>query len=122
MGLNIAEMFAASGARIMICSRTAADTEAVSKSLNERFGNGDEIAAGCAADMTIKDQLQTVVDRTVAKFGKVTTLVASTTVRPFFGSSLDPRSEARRVGKECVSRCRYRWSQYHQKKKNKIKK
>src|SRR3546814_20959223 len=66
---------------------------AVSKSLNERFGNGDEIAAGCAADMTIKDQLQTVVDRTVAKFGKVTTLVASPTVRPFFGSSLDTPDE-----------------------------
>src|SRR3546814_14506934 len=23
------------------------------------------------------------------------------------------RSEERRVGKECVSKCRYRWSQYH---------
>src|SRR3546814_5909839 len=31
MGLTIAEMFAASGARIMICSRQAADTEAVSQ-------------------------------------------------------------------------------------------
>src|SRR3546814_11821116 len=28
-------------------------------------------------------------------------------------------SEARRVGKECVSTCRSRWAQYHQKKKNK---
>src|SRR3546814_4693835 len=27
------------------------------------------------------------------------------------------RSEARRVGKECVSTCRYRWSPYHYKKK-----
>src|SRR3546814_11086556 len=27
------------------------------------------------------------------------------------------RSEARRVGKECVSTCRSRWSQYHSKKK-----
>src|SRR3546814_15445237 len=26
------------------------------------------------------------------------------------------RSEERRVGKECVSTCRYRWSQYHYKK------
>src|SRR3546814_16709945 len=25
----------------------------------------------------------------------------------------DPRSEERRVGKECVSTCRYRWSPYH---------
>src|SRR3546814_17304484 len=29
------------------------------------------------------------------------------------------RSEVRRVGKECVSTCRYRWSTYHYKQKNK---
>src|SRR3546814_17606917 len=28
------------------------------------------------------------------------------------------RSEERRVGKECVSTCRYRWSPYHYKKQN----
>src|SRR3546814_11039108 len=28
------------------------------------------------------------------------------------------RSEERRVGKECVSKCRSRWSPYHRKKKN----
>src|SRR3546814_17997047 len=27
------------------------------------------------------------------------------------------RSEKRRVGKECVRRCRYRWAPYHSKKK-----
>src|SRR3546814_11920763 len=31
------------------------------------------------------------------------------------------RSEERRVGKECVSTCRSRWSPYHQKKKIKNK-
>src|SRR3546814_12122310 len=30
---------------------------------------------------------------------------------------LDARSAERRVGKECVSTCRYRWSPYHEKKK-----
>src|SRR3546814_16122605 len=30
----------------------------------------------------------------------------------------DDRSEERRVGKECVSTCRYRGSRYHSKKKN----
>src|SRR3546814_15408570 len=30
----------------------------------------------------------------------------------------DIRSEERRVGKECVSTCRSRWSPYHKKKKN----
>src|SRR3546814_18014068 len=29
------------------------------------------------------------------------------------GSRLPARSEERRVGKECVSTCRYRWSPYH---------
>src|SRR3546814_15565733 len=32
------------------------------------------------------------------------------------------RSEERRVGKECVSTCRYRWSPYHYKKKTTHKK
>src|SRR3546814_18310974 len=32
------------------------------------------------------------------------------------------RSEERRVGKECVSTCRSRWSPYHYKKKTVIKK
>src|SRR3546814_19400011 len=32
------------------------------------------------------------------------------------------RSEERRVGKECVSTCRSRWSPYHSKKKKKTKK
>src|SRR3546814_17001963 len=31
------------------------------------------------------------------------------------------RSEERRVGKECVSKCRSRWSPYHYKKKSKDK-
>src|SRR3546814_11667619 len=30
------------------------------------------------------------------------------------------RSEERRVGKECVSTCRYRWSTDHKKKKKKV--
>src|SRR3546814_20299494 len=32
---------------------------------------------------------------------------------------IEQRSEERRVGKECVSTCRSRWSPYHSKKKNK---
>src|SRR3546814_9795593 len=41
----------------------------------------------------------------------------------FFGGA-DPgaRSEERRVGKECVSTCRSRWSPYHSKKKKTKKK
>src|SRR3546814_15578226 len=44
----------------------------------------------------------------------------------FFASALPlklyPRSEERRVGKECVRTCRSRWWPYHKKKKKTIKK
>src|SRR3546814_20486644 len=33
-------------------------------------------------------------------------------------STTNARSEERRVGKECVSKCRSRWSPYHEKKKH----
>src|SRR3546814_12013834 len=39
---------------------------------------------------------------------------ASDTLRAAYCTT---RSEERRVGKECVSTCRSRWSQYHEKKK-----
>src|SRR3546814_12233649 len=35
-------------------------------------------------------------------------------------SQRTPRSEERRVGKECVSTCRSRWSPYHYKKKKRV--
>src|SRR3546814_14392328 len=39
-------------------------------------------------------------------------------VRPVrLAGAADPRSEERRVGTECVSRCRFRWSPYPSKKK-----
>src|SRR3546814_12751018 len=37
--------------------------------------------------------------------------------RDYLGLKLDDRSEERRVGKECVSTCRSRWSPSHYKKK-----
>src|SRR3546814_20810030 len=36
------------------------------------------------------------------------------------GLRLGQRSEERRVGKECVSTCRSRWSPYHYKKKKEV--
>src|SRR3546814_11800246 len=40
-------------------------------------------------------------------------LVAGVAVGAGIGYALDRRSEERRVGKECVSTCRSRWSPYH---------
>src|SRR3546814_12292624 len=38
---------------------------------------------------------------------------------PFPIRGMAARSEERRVGNECVSTCRYRWSPYHEKKNQK---
>src|SRR3546814_14690068 len=40
----------------------------------------------------------------------------------FYAQRPDLRSEERRVGKECVSTCRSRWSPYHEKKKKRQEK
>src|SRR3546814_18635905 len=41
---------------------------------------------------------------------------ADSDASPSIRATRPPRSEERRVGKECVSTCRYRWSPYHLKK------
>src|SRR3546814_14883745 len=48
--------------------------------------------------------------------GLVAVAGEQTEVRIFMENT-GPRSEERRVGKECVSTCRSRWSPYHEKKK-----
>src|SRR3546814_2168758 len=43
----------------------------------------------------------------------IITAVVNTIVRRILGVGVLSRSEERRVGKECVSTCRSRWSPYH---------
>src|SRR3546814_11011379 len=45
--------------------------------------------------------------------GKWVFPLQNTTQQPVLASLEDRRSEERRVGKECVSTCRSRWSPYH---------
>src|SRR3546814_18109693 len=46
--------------------------------------------------------------------GSIEGVVASETANNAgIGGAMIPRSEERRVGKECVSTCRSRWSRYH---------
>src|SRR3546814_10994553 len=49
----------------------------------------------------------------------VVSKVLAVTKLPLETARSPVRSEERRVGKECVSTCRSRWSPYHYKKKNK---
>jgi NAD(P)-dependent dehydrogenase (short-subunit alcohol dehydrogenase family) len=89
MGETISRQFAASGARVLINSRTPDDVEALAAELNAEYGDGHAIAAGKAGDMSVKADLQALVDTAVATFGKVTSLVYCPSLRPWFGSSIE---------------------------------
>ncbi|MEH6792074.1 SDR family NAD(P)-dependent oxidoreductase [Parasphingorhabdus sp.] len=89
MGLACAELFARSGASVMITSRNQAEAETAADTINEKFGNGETLAVAKSADMVSKDDLRVVVDATLEAFGKITTLVMSPTIRPWFGSAID---------------------------------
>ena len=89
MGLACAEQFAASGAKVLITSRNAEELDKIVASLNQRFGKGGIVAASQAGDMSRKEDLRVIVDKTLATFGKITSLVLSPTIRPWFGSAID---------------------------------
>src|SRR3546814_17922521 len=78
----------------------------------------------CSSDLG--DDRRGLLDRTIFGFEHLDTvglfdLAVFIGIFPGFVGGLDFglefRSEERRVGKECVSTCRSRWSPYHYKKK-----
>src|SRR3546814_12675693 len=54
---------------------------------------------------------------TACRSGRIASLQIMERTLPDSGKGLAERSEERRVGKECVSTCRFRWSPYHYNKK-----
>src|SRR3546814_20184300 len=60
----------------------------------------------CLQVLLVGSQMQTIVGRPLVENAKVKPHV-------FFSCWFQFRSEERRVGKECVSTCRSRWSPYH---------
>jgi 3-oxoacyl-[acyl-carrier protein] reductase len=88
MGEAIAHRFAASGAQVAVNSRTAADAAGLAQELNDRYGQGAEVATAVPGDMTDKSALEAIVTSTIDAFGKLTTLVLSPTIRPWFGPTI----------------------------------
>jgi 3-oxoacyl-[acyl-carrier protein] reductase len=89
MGAAIAEIFARSGARVVLTSRTAADGEAMARVLNERYGGDNVIAVSQSGSLEKKADLQRVVDKAVEAFGRIDVLVCVPSIRPWFGSSIE---------------------------------
>ena len=73
IGRAIAETFAAAGAAVMVSDLKADTAQAVADAITQRGGQ----AAAMACDVTNEDDLAALVRETVARFGKLTTLVSN---------------------------------------------
>lgn len=73
IGRAIAEQFAAEGADVAICSREQDNVDPVATGINESDAPGGAIAVEC--DVTDREAVDVVIDRTVEEFGGLDTLV-----------------------------------------------
>jgi len=83
IGRAIAERMAEHGAKVVISSRKAGPCEEVAEAVNGRHGEGTAIAV--PANISHKEDLQRLVDRTNEAFGKVDILVCNAASNPYFG-------------------------------------
>ena len=76
---------AEAGARVTVSSRKAEACERVAAEINAAFGDGAAIAVPC--NVSQKDQLQALVERTREAFGPIDVAVANAGTNPHFGPS-----------------------------------
>lgn len=85
IGEAIAHRLAEHGAMVAVSSRKADACEEVAAEINKSVGKGREVALPIACNISYKDQLQNLVDKTRAKWGKIDILVCNAAVNPYFG-------------------------------------
>lgn len=83
IGRAIAERLAEHGARVVISSRKQPACDEVAAAINARHGAGRALAV--AASISSKQQLQALVDATMAEFGRVDVLVCNAASNPYYG-------------------------------------
>lgn len=83
IGRAIAERMAEQGARVVISSRKAGPCEEVAEAINAR--QGDTRAIAIPANISAKEDLQRLVDETLAAFGRIDILVCNAATNPYYG-------------------------------------
>ena len=89
IGRAIAYQMALHGADVVISSRKEEACESVSSEINEKLENGLGSTTSIPCHIGRKDDLQSLVDSTRDKLGKIDILVCNAAVNPFYGSMLD---------------------------------
>src|SRR5688572_6106243 len=90
IGKSIAEEMARAGAKVVISSRKAEACEAVRKQFQAR--KQEAIAVPC--NVGYKEQLQSLVDRTLAHWGRIDIVVCNAASNPVFGPLIEVSDEA----------------------------
>jgi NAD(P)-dependent dehydrogenase (short-subunit alcohol dehydrogenase family) len=83
IGRAIAEQMAAHGAKVVISSRKQPACDEVANAINAEHGTGTALAI--AASISSKDDLQRLVNETIAAYGKIDVLVCNAATNPHFG-------------------------------------
>ncbi|GGC72648.1 SDR family NAD(P)-dependent oxidoreductase [Chelatococcus reniformis] len=83
IGRAIAERMAEHGAKVVVSSRKAGPCEEVAKVINDR--HGEERAIVAPANISEKEDLQRLVDATMAKWGRIDSLVCNAASNPYYG-------------------------------------
>lgn len=90
IGRAIAERMAEAGAKVVVSSRKADACEEVAAGIRARGGS----AIAHAASISDKAALRSLVDRTLAEWGRIDVLVCNAAVNPYFGPLLSITDEA----------------------------
>jgi NAD(P)-dependent dehydrogenase (short-subunit alcohol dehydrogenase family) len=83
IGRAIAERLAEHGAKVVISSRKQDACDAVALAINARHGAGTAMAV--AANISSKEALQGLIDKTNASFGRIDVLVCNAASNPYYG-------------------------------------
>ena len=83
IGRAIATRMAEAGAQVVISSRKQDACDAAAAEINKRFGGDRAIAI--ATNISSKEQLQTLVQRTVSRFGRLDIVVCNAASNTHFG-------------------------------------
>lgn len=90
IGKAIAERMAEAGAKVVISSRNQDACDEVAAAI--QANGGDALPLAC--NINYKEQLQALVDKTLAHYGKIDVLVINAALNPFYGKSQDIPDEA----------------------------
>jgi NAD(P)-dependent dehydrogenase (short-subunit alcohol dehydrogenase family) len=83
IGRAIAERMAEHGAKVVVSSRKLPACEEVTKAINAKYGADTALSIAC--NISSKDELKNLVDKSTAHFGKIDVLVCNAASNPYYG-------------------------------------